>query len=244
MTGAPAPAALDEPDALPAWERAILDRQLAALDRLADMGMAIAAAIERRVTEAAAEPAPDAKPDPKSDTLLHHAAMDFARVSRAVRLTYALQSRLIVDFKKPPARAAQAADNDEDDDYDGPIEVRWLDPQPPTAVWQRHQAKQVVRRMAEGAGSDAEAVERLVAEAAERLERDDIYADIASRPFGETVAAICRDLGIEPDWSLFPDKDWARERMPDYGPATDPHYWIKKRLGRHWRPPQPARAPP
>jgi hypothetical protein len=234
------PTPSDPDDPAPAWERALLDRQIAALDRLADMGMAIAAAIEQRVTEAAQEP--DAKPD----AALHHSALDFARVARAVRLTYALQSKLIADFKKPPPRAAQAADDD--DEYDGPIEVRWLDPQPPTAVWQRHQAKQVVRRMAEGAGGDAETVERLVAEAAERLERDDIYADIVSRPFGETVAAICQDLGIEPDWSLFPEEDWARARLPD-GPATDPHFWIKRRLGRHWRPDDPdrsgsARAPP
>jgi hypothetical protein len=233
-------------DPAPAWERALLDRQLAALDRLAEMGMAIAEVIHGQVTAQAPEP------DPKPEAVPHHAALDFARVARAVRLTYALQSKLIADFKKPPPRAAQAADDD--DEYDGPIEVRWLDPQPPTAVWQRHQAKQAVRRMAEGAGGDAETVERLVAEAAERLERDDIYADIVSRPFGETVAAICRDLGIEPDWSLFPDEDWARERMPGgvaASPSSDPHFWIKRRLGRHWRPDNPdprtpprARAPP
>ena len=62
-----------------AWERALLDRQLAALDRLAEMGMRIAAAIEQQVTEAA--PEPDAKPT----AALHHAAIDFARVARAVR---------------------------------------------------------------------------------------------------------------------------------------------------------------
>ncbi len=96
--------------------------------------------------------------------------------------------------------------------------------------------------MAEGAGKDGETVERLVAEAAERLERDDIYADIATRPFGETIAAICRDLGIEPDWSLFPGEDWARLRMAS-GAATDPHFWIKRRLGRYWRPPDPDDPP-
>ena len=216
-------------DPVPAWERALLDRQLAALDRLAEMGMDIAAVIHGQVTAAASE----AEPDLRAEAVQPNAALDFARVARAVRLTYALQSRLIADFKKPPPRAGEAADDD-DDDYDGPIDVQWLDPQPPTAVWQRHRAKQVVRRMAEGAGRNSEAVERLVTEAAERLERDDIHADIAIRPFGETIAAICRDLGIEPDWSLFPGEDWAREPMPGglaQSPAPD-SYWKRRRLGR------------
>jgi hypothetical protein len=226
---APTLSDVDETASVPTWERALLDRQLASLDRLAEMGMAIAGAITQRAT--ADEPVPDA--------ILHHASIDFARAARAVRLTFALQSRLIADFKKPPA--ARAADNDED--IDG-VDVRWLDEPTPEEEdeAQRRRARQVVRRMAEGAGQDGETVERLVTEAAERLERDDIYADIATRSFGETIAAICRDLEIEPDWSLFPDEDWARERMPG-GPATDPHFWIRRRLGRHWRPDTPDEPP-
>src|SRR3569623_227234 len=86
---APSPALTDDPDSLEGWQRALLDRQLEALSRLADMGMAVAAAITQQVTEAA----------PGSDAALSGAALDFARVSRAVRLTFALQSRLIAEFK-------------------------------------------------------------------------------------------------------------------------------------------------
>ena len=196
--------------------------------------MAVAAAIEQRVTQA--PPQPHAKPD----AALHHAAMDFARVARAVRLTYALQSRLIADFKKPPARPAETADHDEDE-IDG-LDPRWFGEPEADDGEQRLRAQGVVRRMAQGAGRDRETVERLVAEAAERLERDDIYADIGARPFGDTIAAICRDLGIEPDWSLFPGEDWARLRLASSA-ATDPHFWIKRRLGRHWRPPGPGERP-
>ena len=196
--------------------------------------MAVAAAIEQRVTQA--PPQPHAKPD----AALHHAAMDFARVARAVRLTYALQSRLIADFKKPPARPAETADHDEDE-IDG-LDPRWFGEPEADDGEQRLRAQGVVRRMAQGAGRDRETVERLVTEAAERLERDDIYADIGARPFGDTIAAICRDLGIEPDWSLFPGEDWARLRLASSA-ATDPHFWIKRRLGRHWRPPGPGERP-
>jgi hypothetical protein len=63
------------------WERALLDRQLEGLSRLADMGLAIAADIERRVLAAG----------PEADAAVRHAALDLGRVARAVRQTYALQ---------------------------------------------------------------------------------------------------------------------------------------------------------
>jgi hypothetical protein len=151
------------------------------LDRLAEMGLAIAAAIQQRAT--ADEPGPD--------TALRHAAIDFSRVARAVRLTFALQSRLIAEFK---ARS-QPAEADGSDH--GPIEVRWLDPEPEPAAARKHRARTIVRRAAEAAGCDAETVERLVLEAGERLEDDDIHADLMTRPFDEIVALICRELGLE-----------------------------------------------
>ena len=101
------------------WERALLDRQLAALSRLAEMGMAIAGVIERTVTAEA----------PPPENVLQHAAIDFARVSRAVRLTFAMQSRLIADFKKPPPRPADNAapdDDEEDEEDDGGVDVSWF----------------------------------------------------------------------------------------------------------------------
>jgi len=161
------------------WERDLLDRQLARLDRLADMGMDMAAAIARRVTA-------DDGSAPVAD--LQHAAIDFARVARAVRLTFALQSKLIADFKRAP----------EQDEESGPVtlKVRWLDSLREPAEAPKHRAKQAVRRAAEDAGCDAETVERLALEAAERLERDDIHAALAERPFDEVVEMICQELGL------------------------------------------------
>jgi hypothetical protein len=76
-------------------------------------------------------------------------------VSRAVRLTFALQSKLIADFK---ARA----------------------------------------RAAEAEGRDADAVERLVLETGERLDRDSIWDALQTLPFDAIVAQICADLGLKP----------------------------------------------
>jgi hypothetical protein len=193
----PAQTLVQDDEADSGWERALLDRQLERLDQLADMGLALAGEIQRR----AAAAAPDAD--------ITHAAIDFARVSRAVRMTLALQSRLVRDFKTPIKAGSAKAEND---DEDVQWEVVW-EPEPPTRDQQRHQARRVVRRVGEDCGLDAETVERLDAEATERLERDDIYADILKRPFSEIVADICRDLGLSPDWSRLAGEDWARAEM-------------------------------
>jgi hypothetical protein len=179
----PAPSLDDETDSPKGWERALLDRQLERLDQLADMGLALAGEIQRR----AAIAAPDAD--------ISHAAIDFAHVSRAVRMTLALQSRLVRDFKTPPKAAASDAGNDDDE----PVrwEVEWL-PSEPTVDEQRANVRRNVRRLAKDCGLDADRIERLDAEASERLERDDIYADILKGPFDEIVAQICKGLGLTP----------------------------------------------
>jgi hypothetical protein len=170
---------LDEADT--AWERALLDEQLERLNRLADMGLALAGEIQRRATTAA----PDAD--------ISHAAIDFARASRAVRMTLALQSKLVRDFKTPIK--AGPARSDDDDDEDVQWEVKWLTSKP-TVDEQKANVRRAMREAAKDAGLDAGTVERLDGEARERMERDDIYADILSKPFDELVARICEDLGL------------------------------------------------
>jgi hypothetical protein len=194
---------LSETDEANGWERVLLDRQLERLDHLADMGMDIAGAVHRRAMAAEADGEPDAD--------ITHAAIDFARVSRAVRMTLALQSKLVRDFKTPIKATSAGADNDDDGE---PVEweVVW-EAEPPTRDQQRAKTLRVVRGIGEDDGLDAETVERLDAEARERLERDDIYAKIATRRFSEVVADICRDLGLEPDWSRLAEADWAQAEV-------------------------------
>jgi len=207
-----------EPADAPDWERGLLDRQLAALDRLADMGMAIAARIERRVTAET----PEAEPD----NLLHHASLDFARVARAVRLTFAMQSRLIADFKKPPPRAADATDNDEDDEFDGGVDVYWLGEPTPAEEQRRQVVRDTVKTVAQRAQLGSQEIERAESEAGERLENEASCGDILNRPIGELVALICQDLGLEPDWSGFADKRWAQKEMADEPPGSPYVGWI------------------
>ena len=202
------------------WERARLERQLAELDRLADMGMALAGAIHRRVTE-----------DDGSASVadLQHAAIDFSRVARAVRLTFALQSRLIAEFKAPAgaARAAGAATGERQ-----PLEVRWIGQLSPAEKARRERLKRVVRTVAESEGRDAETVERLALDAAERVEDDEIFGDMMARPFAEIVAVICQDLGLKPDWDSFADEVWAEAPDPpedELSPYEQQNVWRQDR---------------
>jgi hypothetical protein len=193
--------------------QALVQDRLAMLTRLGDAGLAIALALERQVTGEAETPVTQGDP-----------ALAYARVSRAVRMTVALQIKLIQDL--PALQAGEA-----------------------TA---RVQAAR--RRTADRAGrlecildevvisqtDDEDAAEQLCAEAAERLEDEILHdGDVMDRPFSEVVADICADLGLEPDWAEVAQQSWARQAIrhgrpgaplaavaaqspPDDG-AADPH---------------------
>jgi hypothetical protein len=185
---------LHDPDAPATWERALLDNQLAMLGRLAEMGMELAEAIKDQAT-------PEALAQPNAAGAI---AMAFARVSRAVRMSLALQSRLIQDFKNPHRPVSRSKTEADEDIAPGSLRVVWV----PEYI---EQVQDCVGRAAEDTGLDAETVERLTVEAGERLEREDMAA-IMARPFDEVVAMICADLGLNPD--RLPARRVAPKRPP------------------------------
>ncbi len=166
--------------------QALVRDRLAMLTRLGDAGLAIALALERQVTGEAEAPVTQGDP-----------ALAYARVSRAVRMTVALQIKLIQDL--PALQAGEA-----------------------TA---RVQCAR--RRTADRAGrlecildevvlsqTDDDDAEQLCAEAAERLEDEILHdGDVLDRPFSEVVADICADLGLEPDWAEVAEQSWARQAI-------------------------------
>jgi hypothetical protein len=143
--------------AAPGLARLRLERQLQVLGELAEIGLELARAVE------AGAKAPEAD--------LDAAALAYARVSRAVRQTILLQSKL----------------------------VEALDGRAAALAGRKAAAAHILHDLIEDLGGDEERAERLGAEAAERLEQED-FDDLLKRPFGEAVAAICRDLGLSPDW--------------------------------------------
>ena len=184
----------------------LFERQLWILGRLAEAGLNIVLAIEHQALgsapppDAPAEPAPSDTPadTPANDLFQGDLALAYARASRAVRMTIALQSRLI-DEAGERKRAAKSSAG-----YAAMIE----------GPARKARIERIVERVAQAElGGATETIERLVGEAAERLHEGDVYGDIMARPVSEIVDAICRDLGLHPDWARLAQEGWAQDEI-------------------------------
>ncbi len=176
-----------------AWADGVLRRQVGLLEQLAQSGLRLALAIEGQVTgPSGAEPAQGHAPE-----IL---AMAFSRVSRAVRLACLLQSKLIRDADEARREADRQQRMRQDLDRIDANQARRD---------RKARVEAIVERVAWTETEDEDRTESLLAEAAERLDSDDIYGDVLDRPMGELVALICRDLGLEPDWDGLAQEAWA-----------------------------------
>ncbi len=185
---------MTDPDALPALP--LIDRQLRMLGELAEIGLEQARALDRQVRRTDPEPSLDE---------LQAAALAYARVSRAVRLTLVLQSKIVEAAEG--AQAAAAGDADEDAPS-LPLDAR------------KARVERVIERLAKAEHPrDEEEVDALVGEAAERLDDEDLYGDLLDRPMSEIVARLCKDLGLSPDWTELAEELWAKEEIASGGPG-------------------------
>ena len=178
------PDAVAEPDQIAA--RALIERQIAVLTRLTDIGMEIAETAGRLAAAAL-----QGRIEP---------GLTFARVSRAIRMTIALQSRLL----------AHLAALDHDAGLAGYA----------ASQKRRLRAERLVEQAIEAEhDDDGYEVERLSDEARERMDDEEAFGDLLSRPIEEIVARICRDRGFEPDWSACMARGWVAG-PPDQEPDT------------------------
>ena len=188
----PLPALPDSPAPDPAVERtrALREREIERLDRMAGAGMEM---IEALVAQAKGSGPQVVEGD---------VGLAFSRVTRAVRLAILLQEQLI-EGQGAANAAADSASNDNPAEPAGEDEAE-LRPD------NRERAVRVLRRVARDhcrrGGFEVSAIAR---EAAERLNDDDIYGLVASRPVGELIALLCRDFGLEPDWDVLAGEAWA-----------------------------------
>jgi hypothetical protein len=212
-----------ESDAADDWARRLLERQLWILGQLAEGGLEIARAIERQATD-------PQEPPPVREGVRGDLPLAYARVARAVRLTILLQSKLIGELQTLERQEAHAA---------ACAQMRADMARPGLQRQLKTKVQRIVGRIAEADADDAQAVERLVREAAERLDQDDLYGDVLSRPVSEIIARICQDLGLEPDWPGLAREAWAQDEI-DSGAAGAPLAALRTR-GPDSR--RPARAP-
>jgi hypothetical protein len=223
MTARPAPQTIPAHAAAPAdgggdRARAMLERQLEILGELAEDGLQMSKAIQRQAIRQADAAASDeaAAPPPRADL-----SRSYVRVARAVRLALMLQAKLIHDMKDGAAAVA------------------------PQGPGRKNSVLRIVKRAAEEQLTDDNKVERLVREAAERLDREDICADLLSRPTGEIIAYICQELGLKPDWPELAQEAWDEaERNADPKRKSEPRTVTFRWLDTAPAPPTPQSASP
>ena len=168
----------------PAPARALIERQLGLLTELADIGMEIARAAGRQAVAALEGEAEPAKVDP---------GLTYTRAARAVRMTIALQARLLKEL--PALDRADAAVRREQ------THARKL------------QIHRLVKQVIEAEPEDE--IEALSGGLWERLHDADEYGDLIRRPVGEVVASICKDLGLSPDWGGLGEELWAASPLSE-----------------------------
>jgi hypothetical protein len=121
----------------------------------------------------------------------------YATVTKAMRYGMALQSRVFAgDICRPaPQRAKRHAER-------------------------KALVTEAVHEIIAGEGHEGEAAERLIEALDTRLERE--APEDYDRPIGEMVAIVCQGLGLEPDWELLQDTDWAEDEIKTH-PAGSPY---------------------
>lgn len=196
MNAPPTPSVSSEDRPGEAWARAVLQHQVDILGELAEIGLDIARAAGRKAAQCGETPSPDGA---------DNTAMAYARVARAVRLTLMLQAKLVTDIRRLDAAE------------DGRIaEIQDAEARSEPEYRHKVRVERIVERVALAAhGDDEDKVDALMREAGERLDDDDIYRDILTRPVGELVASLCRDLNLDPDWAKLAQEAWAQDEESD-----------------------------
>ena len=175
------------------------ERRRGGLERLSEIGMALAEQVGAHAAAKIAAVNEDRAGDP---------ARAFATVSRAVRMTFALEARfddhilalrrgLIPAPRNTRSAAAVAADTSAEPEATLPV-ARQPDPR-------RDRANTVVREVIHLEVETLTRARETLDALNERLFDREAYDVLLDLPLRDAVAAICADLGLDPDWDLWTD---------------------------------------
>jgi hypothetical protein len=174
------------------------ERRLRLLEELTEIGMELARALRPSLpADGAADEAASEGPATEMGRAKGRDPADaFARLSRAVRLTLALEARTdqaLRDLKSGIVRVreqerAEAAER---------AEVAAVHDH----LTRQAQVLDLVMSVAEAETEDEGEFENLCEALEERLKEDEAYVDCDKRPLRETVERLCKDLALTPDWS-------------------------------------------
>jgi hypothetical protein len=208
--------AVDEGDRLAA-SVVRAERRLAMLGRLAELGMQLAEELVGRAVPGADHAEPK-----------HDRGRSFAHVSRAVRLTLALEAKVEQDLAALRAGGCAAAAPDEADKV-------WRFPEDPLGLKERDHPSAHRNRIRDNVWdvinhendiTDLLPSHEVLDDLHERLTEGERYDSLLYRPLRESVEAICKDLGLTFDSSRWtedgfppdtrnPRRDWPSMWRPD-----------------------------
>jgi hypothetical protein len=180
----------------PAEERA--QRHARQLQEMADIGLELL----RELRDQAVTPPFGAPERPRLAP--GEAGLAFSRLTRAVRLTQALENRFAQDAAaRPLAREAESTGLD--------ARLAAERASRPPARKRRDVLNSAVAEMID-AYAEHEPLEDDVYEEAESLIEDELGdEDVLNRPLPQLIGIICQAIGVKPDWSLWDPAEWAGE---------------------------------
>lgn len=157
-------------------------------------------------------------------------ALAYSRLFRAVRLGAALGERLDDPDREPaakerPGRAGAAEDDAPADDRPDPLELaRRRTVMRGTVL--TGTISRVVESMIEIEVEDDEhgvggvRATRMFEALYEGFEDEDELEAIGDRSIGESIALICQDLGLKPDWKDWRLEEWAKQEAREETPGS------------------------
>ncbi len=187
------------------------ERRLCLLAELAEIGMELARALKPPVpADGAAVEAPDgAAATDRGRGKSRDPADAFAGLSRAIRLTLALEARTdeeLRDLKsgvvreRADARARTAEDAKAAADND--------------RAARKARVRELVMTVADAEIEDVCDYDDLSEALDERLTEDEAYCDLNAQPLREIVERLCKDLVLTPDWSRWTGEGWMKDGAP------------------------------
>ena len=186
--------------------QALAQQQIRLLTRLAEMAMEQAEAMHAEIMDPPPAKATGATPD-QAQARIAAAGIAFPRLSRLVVQIVALQSRIARELYGPQQKAATAR-------TEAAGQARQQQ--------RRRQVERIVDQAITQVEPEFHAGRKLRDMLAKMLPEIDPVLDpeVLDRPLGETVAGLCRQLGIEPDWSRWAEEDWAIAEARDQPPGS------------------------
>jgi hypothetical protein len=196
-------------DALDPVEMALSEshalRRLAMLEQMAEIGMALMQGLQRRVArQLEAEEAGEETPGSvlSANETAQNAALTFSRLTRAMRLTFALDARLRDELRVREYGPA-AGDDDAAVDADNDPNWAYASNRPEQVALRRAMYRNAVNAVMteaiETTASGSSEVERLRIGLYENLFENEAYDDIEDAGLKDVLVRVCTDLQIDPD---------------------------------------------